>query len=1192
MDVCTVIARNYLAAARVLAGSLREHHPDSRCHVLVIDDPEGYFDPAAEPFEVLRPDAIDVPGFERMAGIYEVLELATAVKPWLLRRLLRDAEDGIVYLDPDIRLYAPITDVFEAVRDHGLVLNPHNTEAMPRDGLRPNEQDILIAGAYNLGFIGVGRSEFATAFLDWWGERLERDCVVDPARGFFVDQRWVDLVPGLAPDFHLVRDPGFNVAYWNLPTRELSRSNGRYLVNGEPLRLFHFSGFTATQPHLLSKYQDRVRLSDDPVLARLCRDYAEALVDAGHDESSAWPYDYATTYSGIQLERAMRASYREAVGAGQVSGSLFEKQGEQEFLAWSNGPATRGGTHGVTRYLEALYDRRADLQTTYPDLDDAAVARGFLGWARRFGVTEVPIPEPLLPPAPRGEPLGEAPGAPRERPLALNVAGYLNAELGVGEVARQLIAALDVHRVPLLPVGLLAPNSRQGHEFAAPPKPAAPFDINLICVNADGLPAFAREAGDDFFAGRYSIGVWWWELSEFPAQYRDAFELVDEVWVGTRFVAEALQRVAPIPVVHVPLPLQVPHGLEPARDAFGLPPGEFVFLFSFDYNSVFKRKNPLDLVEAFGRAFAAGDGARLVIKSINSHRDRDNHDLLRMAAEPHPHVQLIDDYLPAKDNQRLLASCDAYVSLHRSEGFGIGMAEALLRGKPVVATAYGGNTDFLSEDTGYPVSYTLVPVGEGAWPYDPGAEWAQPDLDDAVRQMHAVVERPAEAMERVRRAQQHLRSTNSPHAAGERMLWRLEPIHARRDHWPSARHGHAEFPAVTTVRRLAEYGPMPARPDRFRPVRRLARRTLLRLIRPYTAYADGLTRELIDAMQQTHELTVADAEERAFDAAIATSAALAESRRLARRMEELERPAASSADDAQRQTALRSYRVRPDASGGSAGHSSPAPLDGYPHAPEGEAWTPVYVEAHRAFVARELGDPALIETFRVGMELPEGFGAGFDERVVEYPWIAARALGGQVLDAGSSLNHLHVLLSLRPRMDELHIVTLAPEEDSFPELGVSYVYADIRELPFKDAAYDRVVSISTLDHVGLDNERFGAHGPADDDPQREAIRAVRELRRVLRPGGDLYLTVPVGRGDRFEWVRSLTLDELGQLVEAFGAKDKREVFFRHDGQGGWRWAKREEVAEARYRDHLSSGPLGRDGVVAAEAVACLHLIRG
>ena len=240
MDVCTIIAKNYLGHARVLARSFAEHHPEVTVHVLIIDDVEGYVDPETEPFELVTPEMLEIDGFARMAVIYNVLELSTAVKPWLMRWMLaRDPEGGALYLDPDMRLYAPIGDVFQAVRDHGLVLNPHNIEPMPRDGRKPNEQDILIAGSYNLGFLGLGSSEFSERLLDWWAVRLEQDCIVDPQRGFFVDQRWIDLVPGMTESFHVLRDPGFNVAYWNLPTRPVSERDGRWFVKEDvPLRLF------------------------------------------------------------------------------------------------------------------------------------------------------------------------------------------------------------------------------------------------------------------------------------------------------------------------------------------------------------------------------------------------------------------------------------------------------------------------------------------------------------------------------------------------------------------------------------------------------------------------------------------------------------------------------------------------------------------------------------------------------------------------------------------------------------------------------------------------------------------------------------------------------------------------------------------------------------------------------------------
>jgi SAM-dependent methyltransferase len=242
------------------------------------------------------------------------------------------------------------------------------------------------------------------------------------------------------------------------------------------------------------------------------------------------------------------------------------------------------------------------------------------------------------------------------------------------------------------------------------------------------------------------------------------------------------------------------------------------------------------------------------------------------------------------------------------------------------------------------------------------------------------------------------------------------------------------------------------------------------------------------------------------------------------------------------------------------------------------------------YVSGELEDAELLARFRTGEPLPEGLGAGFDERVVEFPWLAAQRLGGRVLDAGSTLNHLHVLARLRPRVDDLHIVTLAPEAEAFPQLGISYLFADLRKLPLDDAVYDRVLSISTLEHVGTDTTYYGGETHVAEDPQRELLAAVAELRRVLRPGGDCYITVPVGRGERYDWVRSLTPDQVDEIAAAFEPATREIEFFRYAG-GAWRRSDREGVADAGYRDHFTSDGVGPDGVVAAEAVACLHLVR-
>ncbi|HEV2723353.1 MAG TPA: hypothetical protein VGV10_01865, partial [Thermoleophilaceae bacterium] len=293
MDVCTIIAKNYVPFARVLARSVAEQRRGARCFTLVIDDSSGYIDPAEEPFELVEIPALEIEGFDRMAAMYDVLELSTAVKPWLLRHLIHErGVERVIYLDPDIRLFDPLDEVDSLLAEHPIVVTPHLSEPMPRDGAKPSERDILISGAYNLGFLGMSAGAEVDALLDWWSERLRTDCIVAPEQALFVDQRWIDLAPGLVDGFHVLRDPGYNVAYWNLAGRTVSREDGGYQVNGRPLRFFHFSGFDPRVPGRLSKHQDRIQLARRPAVAELCEAYSAELRASGFGEAGAWPYSW------------------------------------------------------------------------------------------------------------------------------------------------------------------------------------------------------------------------------------------------------------------------------------------------------------------------------------------------------------------------------------------------------------------------------------------------------------------------------------------------------------------------------------------------------------------------------------------------------------------------------------------------------------------------------------------------------------------------------------------------------------------------------------------------------------------------------------------------------------------------------------------------------------------------------------
>src|SRR5919112_3353424 len=840
MNICTIIAKNYVAHARVLAESFLEHHPEQRCYVLVIDDTEGYIDAASEPFELVSPAQLDIDDYEHMAAIYDVLELSTAVKPWLLRHLLDGRGlDRVAYLDPDIRVYDRLDEIERLTGEHGLVLIPHITSPLPRDGKRPSEADILISGTYNLGFISLERTPSTDDLLDWWSERLKTDCVVAPDAGYFVDQRWMDFVHGVMPDFYVLRDPSYNVAYWNLHGRDLTHHKGRYYVDGRPLHFFHFSGFDPDHRRRLSKHQTRIEIRRGSALARACNSYADELLTNGYKRAKNWPYSYGVLPNGVPLDSVMHRLYRKGEGAPRES--IFTSRGADRFVAWLNEPAPVGGEHGVTRYLYEIYSARPDLRQEFPNLEGPDAMR-LVEWHRVHG--QVKLPYPVHPSADLdGE---EAPQSP-DAPVGVNVAGYFRAELGVGETARQVVTALEKAEVPVATVGLSASASRQEHEYQTDTV-SPTFPVNLICVNADMLPTFAERAGPGFFFDRYSIGLWWWEIDKFPERFHQAFDHLEEVWVGSHFVADAISAASPIPVVKVTMPVSMPRIEEFDRADLGLPEG-FVFLFVFDYHSVFERKNPLALVEAFAQAFPEGSGASLVLKCINSEHHQGEHERLTEAAKGHRDIHVIDRYVTAAEKNAMFAGCDCYVSLHRSEGFGNTLAEAMYLGKPVIATGYSGNMEFMTPQNSYPVDYTLKPIGDDAGPYPATGEWAEPDVGNAARLMRHVFENQGEASERGLRAAEDLRQNHSAEAAGRAMADRIRRVGARLGTGPEASRPHVHTQAGLDTNPLTHRiatTPQPATSSStLGRVLAPFRRVLLKLMWPFALQQRAVNEELL-----------------------------------------------------------------------------------------------------------------------------------------------------------------------------------------------------------------------------------------------------------------------------------------------------------------------------------------------------------
>lgn len=256
--------------------------------------------------------------------------------------------------------------------------------------------------------------------------------------------------------------------------------------------------------------------------------------------------------------------------------------------------------------------------------------------------------------------------------------------------------------------------------------------------------------------------------------------------------------------------------------------------------------------------------------------------------------------------------------------------------------------------------------------------------------------------------------------------------------------------------------------------------------------------------------------------------------------------------------------------------------------PPESQWTERYTQDHRRLVEAALADREVLGCFERAGQLPPFYGVGYDERVVEYPWALAQGPRGRALDAGSTLNHAHVLNFFLPRLDSLHIVSISPEANFFRDRGVSYLQADLRDLPYPDDYFDTVISLSTLEHVGMDNAFYGVDAPPDPNPRFQGGRAAAELSRVVRPRGMAVISVPFGRRENHGWFRQFDRDDLDDLLSCFGTKSAETRIYRYTSTG-WQLSDLESVANERYRDFRTEPDLPPDGAAAARAAACVRL---
>jgi GT2 family glycosyltransferase/glycosyltransferase involved in cell wall biosynthesis len=351
--------------------------------------------------------------------------------------------------------------------------------------------------------------------------------------------------------------------------------------------------------------------------------------------------------------------------------------------------------------------------------------------------------------------------------------------MGLGSAARGIAHALDSAAVPfnVLNFEYSNPSLHRDESWKHKEVEFSSYDFTILAVNPDNIFNAKARVQKKFVRDRYTIGCWSWELPEMPDSWLAAFSLVDEVWVPSRFVQDSISLKSPVPVFRVPHAVSLGPTDQFSRASFSLPERQFLFLSMSDTQSQLARKNPLGVLRAFKNAFPkTNDQVGLVLKinNVNTiHNDHEALALIREEIKGHENIYLLDSDMTRAEIDALLAACDCFVSLHRSEGFGLGPAEAMSLGKPVIVTRWSGNTDYMTPTNSIGIDYHLVPVGEQYGPYGPDQLWAEPDLQRAAFWMKRLVNDPQLAKSIGALGQETIKTEFSPESVGAVIRQRL-----------------------------------------------------------------------------------------------------------------------------------------------------------------------------------------------------------------------------------------------------------------------------------------------------------------------------------------------------------------------------------------------------------------------------------
>jgi glycosyltransferase involved in cell wall biosynthesis/lipopolysaccharide biosynthesis glycosyltransferase len=766
ITVCTIISKNYLAHARTFTNSFLANNSTGKVFVLLVDELDSSFIPENEKFTLVKLEEIELDCLEEFCFKYNILEQNTGVKAHFLKYLLKNYNlEKVAYFDPDILVTNSLENLWKVLDKKDILLTPHITKPI-KDDRKPSEYDILLSGTYNLGFIALKNTTNTRNFLDWWNKHITNQGYSDPKSGLFTDQKWMDLVPVIFENTFVIKHLGYNIAYWNLGQRNIEIKDDKIYCNSKPVYFFHFSGFSPENIERVSKHQNRFSLSDIENARPLFEMYRDLLIENGYLEIKKLKCKFDYFDNGVKIPQFARNIYRNLKNRKKF-GNPFQTSSSHSFFEFLN-QSIDNKKPIISNFWYQAYLDRDDLKKAFPDPLGKDRER-FSYWIIKSGLAENPSFESFV------NNFQEFPKLIKNKKYGVNISGYFKGEFGVGQSARNYVSAIKKAGIPYVLNNIEANSHKNSNTTFENFQSENPYSINLMVINADQIPVLYKKMGSTYFQ-RYNIGVWAWELEDFPDKWIKNLDKFDEIWGVSSFVSKSISKKSKIPVIPLPCPIQLDEDkISNNKEKFGIDKNKFVFLFVFDFLSFSERKNPVGLIKSFSKAIPEPNGAELIIKCINGDQFPNEFNRLKTEAKKN-NVILMTMNLEKNDLLSLVNCADCFVSLHRSEGFGLTIAEAMYLEKPVIATSYGGNMDFMNKTNSFPVKYKLKEITKDEGPYSKGNFWAEPDLEDASHLIRYVFENQQEAKLKGKKGAEEIRKIFSPEEVGKKIKARLEEI--------------------------------------------------------------------------------------------------------------------------------------------------------------------------------------------------------------------------------------------------------------------------------------------------------------------------------------------------------------------------------------------------------------------------------